>query len=109
MSGLHPESQVFRHCHVREEGIVLEDHGQVPVLRHDAVHRLAADAYDAPRGSLETGQHAQCRRLATPRRADHDEELTVFDLEVEVVDGGRSLPLKSFVTPSKTIFATTCS
>src|SRR6185312_1357142 len=37
---------------------------------------------------LETGQHAQAGRLATARGADEDEELTVTDLEIELVDRG---------------------
>ncbi len=41
--------------------------------------------------SSRPGQHAQRRRLATPRRPDEHHELAVLDVEVEVVDGARAV------------------
>jgi hypothetical protein len=69
------------------EGVALEDHRQVPVLRVDAVDPAVPDADGPLGGLLEAGDHAQGRGLATARRAEQDEELPVLHLEVEVVDG----------------------
>src|SRR5690606_22855334 len=78
---------VLAHRHVRVEGVVLEDHRDVAVLRCPLVDHLAADL-QLPRGDvLEAGDHPQRGRLAAARGADQDHELAVADLQVHVLDG----------------------
>ena len=71
---------------VRIERVVLEDHGDVAVLRSRVRDVAAADPDAALVDVLETGEHAQRGRLPRARRADEHHELAVLDVEVESVD-----------------------
>jgi hypothetical protein len=88
---LEGESDVLPNGHVGIQGVVLEDHGDVSVARRDVVDDLVADAQLALGDLLEAGEHAQRRRLAAAGRADEDHELTVGDVEIQVVDRFRSV------------------
>jgi hypothetical protein len=72
---------------VRVQGVVLEDHRDVAVLRGEVVDHLAADLQVALGDVLQPGDHPQRRRLPAARRADEDHELRVADLQVHVLDG----------------------
>ena len=88
---LEREADVRAHRHMRVERVVLEHHCDVTVDRVEVVDDHVADEDLAGGGTFEAGQHAQCRRLAAARRPHEDHELAVRDLEVEVVDGDRSV------------------
>ncbi len=53
-------------------------------MRH--IHAIDQNASLARR--FEAAQHAQKRRLAAARSAQQREELTLFDLEIDLVDRG---------------------
>ncbi len=78
------EGHVVVNRHVRVEGVVLEHHGDVAVLRCDIVDDLVADHHRALGDVLETGDHPENCRFAASGRAHENEELAIFDLEVEV-------------------------
>ena len=84
----HPQSvlDVLGHGHVREEGVVLEDRVDRPLGGSDARHVDALQLDAAGVGTLEAGDHAQRRRLARARRAEHREELARADVEVDTRD-----------------------
>jgi hypothetical protein len=82
----HAEGHVVAHLHVRVERVVLEDHGDVALLRRHVVHDLAADLDLAAADLLEPRDHAQQRRLAAPRGADQHRELAVGDVDVDAAD-----------------------
>ncbi len=85
---LQPVAEVLAHGHVWVEGVGLEDHGDVAILRREVGDVALADR-DLPVGHLlETRDHPQERRFPASRRADEDEELAVGDLERYAVDGG---------------------
>ncbi len=88
----HPqaEGEIVEHGHVRVERVGLEDHGDVAVARGHVVDHLVADPDRAFAELLESGQHAQRRRLAAAGRTDHDHELRVLDVEVQVIDSDRA-------------------
>ena len=48
---------------------------------------LAADGDGSLVDFFETGEHPQRRRLSAAGRADEDEEFTILDVEIELVDG----------------------
>ena len=78
------ESHVLINGHVGVKGVVLEDHGNVPVFGGKVVDHLVVDE-DIPGGDvLEAGHHAQGGRLAATAGADQDHELFVRDLQVEI-------------------------
>ena len=86
---LHPEAvlDVLAHVHVREQGVVLEHRVDVTVVGGQVRDVAALEEYGARRRHLEAGDHAQDRRLARARGAEHGEELAVADDEVHRVDG----------------------
>jgi hypothetical protein len=82
-----PEREVRGDRHVRVQRVVLEDHGEVAVLWRD-VSDVPLAEYDASfRDCLEPRDQPEERRLAAAGRADEHEELTVGDLEGDVVHG----------------------
>ena len=91
LAELQRKGQVVVDRHVRVEGIALEDHGDVSVLRGDIVHERAADVELAARYLLEARHHAQRRGLTAARGTYEHHELTVRDLEVKVLHGDDAL------------------
>ena len=78
------------------EGIVLEDHGDVPILGRNAVDHLAADG-DLPFGDLlQAGDHAQGGGLAAAGGANQDDELLILDLHAEVLHRHHGLVVDLF-------------
>ena len=72
--------------HVRVEGVVLEHHGNVAVLRLEVRDAALADGDVALADGLQPGHHAQQGRLAAAGGADDDDELAVLHVHVEAVD-----------------------
>ncbi|ELY39605.1 phenol hydroxylase [Natronorubrum tibetense GA33] len=87
--GTHPKSEL----HVLEDGfvgverVVLEYHRDIPVFRVDVRDVLVADRDRSSGGLLEAGQHSERRRLSATGRTDDGNELAVFDIEIQIVDG----------------------
>jgi hypothetical protein len=79
--------QVPAHAAVRVQSVALEDHGEVALARFLVVDPLTGDLQVAAGDVLEAGGHPQQGRLAAARRAHQDEELALFDLEAELLDG----------------------
>jgi hypothetical protein len=87
------------HCfadgHVRPERVRLEDHPDVPFVGRNVDAARSVEDGAVAEGDLallrrlEAGDATQRRRLAAPTRPQQDEELTLFDLELEVVDRRR--------------------
>ena len=88
LAQLQGEGHVLIYGHVGVQGVALEDHGDVPVLRLHVVHPLAADDQIALGDILQAGDHPQRGGLAAAGGADQDDELLVRNLQVEVVNRG---------------------
>jgi hypothetical protein len=84
---------VLERRHVRPQRIRLEDHADVAALRWhlDGVlrgeDRPLGDGDGPLVGGLEPGDRPQQRRLAAAARAQQNHEITLRDLEGDVVDG----------------------
>ncbi|MNT53635.1 hypothetical protein D3C72_1907270 [compost metagenome] len=78
---------VVGEVHVRVERIVLEDHGDLPVLRVQIGHVLAADQHLAGGRRFEPGDHAQACGLAAAGWTEQADELAVGDREADVGQG----------------------
>ena len=94
------EGDVLLHVHVREERIGLEHHVDGPLVgrRRGDVHAVDPDA--ALGRALESGHHAQQRRLAGARAAEQAEDLAAVDVERDVVDGDEvAEPLGQLLEP----------
>ena len=84
---LESERHVLEDVHVRIEGVVLEDHGDVPLRGGDVVDDSSADLDRSVRDRFEAGGHSQCGCLAAAGRADEHNEFTVADRQIQLVDG----------------------
>ena len=85
--GLQRKGDVFAHRHVRIERKELEDEGNVPLAWMAPGHIFAIDQDSATRDSLQTGDHAQGRRLAAAGWAQQHHKLAVLDGQVHRLDG----------------------
>ena len=88
---LEGEGHVIINGHVGIERVVLEDHGDVAVLRGDVVHELAVDIKFTLGDLFQTGDHAERCGFAAAGRADEDDKLPVFDVQIELLDGDDAL------------------
>ena len=88
---LQGEGHVIINGHVGIQSIVLEDHGDIAVLRGHIVHELAVDIQLALGDLFETCDHAQRGGLAAAGRADEDDEFLVRDVQVEFLHGDDAL------------------
>ena len=80
------ESDVLAHAEVREERVALEDRVHAAPVRRQRRDLDAVEEDATPVGPLETGEHAQQRRLAAAARAEQREELALLDVEGNAVD-----------------------
>ena len=88
---LQGEGHVIINGHVGIQSVVLEDHGDVAVLRGHVVHELAVDVQLALGDLFQTCDHAQRRGLAAAGRADENDEFLIGDVEVELLHGDDAL------------------
>src|SRR5579862_25688 len=89
-----PERDVVVHRHVREQGVLLEDHVHGPPVRRHRRHVVAVEQYAARVRRDEPGDHPQRRRLAAAARAEQREELALGDVDAHVVHRVRAgIPL----------------
>ena len=72
---------------MRVEGVVLEDHRDVAILRSDVRHVAVADEDRAVADLLEPRYATEEGRLPAAGRADEHHELPVLDRQVDAVDG----------------------
>jgi hypothetical protein len=73
---------------VRPQGIVLEDHADVPLVRAERIDAASAEPDLAFVGLVEPGDQAEEGRLAAAGGAEQGEELTLLDLQGNPVDRG---------------------
>ena len=88
---LQGEGHVFVHGHVGVQGVVLEHHGDIPILGLHIVHQLVADPQLAGGDVLQTGDHTQGGGLAAAGGAHQHDELLVGDLQTELLDSHNAL------------------
>src|SRR5215217_534921 len=88
---LEREAHVFPHVHVRVEGVVLEDHRNVPLARRKLVDDLIPYENLAAAYVLKAGDHAQGRGLSATGRPDEDHKLPVRNIQVHLVDSDHVL------------------
>ena len=82
-----PKQTLSHDGEVREEGVVLEDGVDRPLVGGNAGDRLVGEEDLALGRLIEAGDHAQRGRLAAAGRAEHREELALLDLDAHVLDG----------------------
>jgi hypothetical protein len=88
---LEGEAHVAADRHVRVQGVVLEDHGDVTLTWRQVVDGSLPDVERSIGDLLEAGDHAECSGLSTAGRADEHHELSIGDFKVEATDGNRTV------------------
>src|SRR5690606_5641516 len=78
--------QVFGHCHMRKQGIVLEDHADVSLMRGYLRDRAAINGYLATGDIFKACQHHEHGGLSRSRGTEQGNEFALIYSEVEVVD-----------------------
>ena len=86
LSQLEPEGHVLVYRHMGIQRVVLEHHGDVPVLRRDVIHAFSINMNLAGRHFFQTGDHSKRCGLAAAGGADKHDELPVLDFQVDVTD-----------------------
>ena len=71
---------------MRIQGIVLENHGDVAILRLHVGDVGITDQDTALIDFLQAGQHTKSRRLTATRGTNQDEELAILDFKVQIPD-----------------------
>src|SRR4029453_5334963 len=87
LAQLQPEGEVVVDAHVRIEGVALEDHRDVAVLRGHLVHDPVADQEASIGDLLQSGDAPKRGGLPAAGWTYQADELAIADLEIEVVDG----------------------
>ena len=95
---LQPEGDVLLHRHLREQRIGLEHHVERTLVRQQIVQRLAVEHDAAAAGLFEPAQAAQQRGFAAARAAEQREDLTLADIQIDVVE--RDEPIELLAQPS---------
>ena len=78
---LEREGHVAVDVHVRIEGVILEDHRHVALVRRPVGDALCVEEDLATGGGLQPGDQVERRRLAAPRGPEERDECPVVDLE----------------------------
>ena len=82
------EGDVLEHRHVREEGVVLEDHADVALVRRHPRDRVPVDEDLAGVGEQEPGDEVEGRGLARTARAQECDEAPGRDGQAHLLDRG---------------------
>jgi hypothetical protein len=88
LAALEAERDVAAHVEVLEERVALEHRVDVAPVRRHVGDGLALEQDPSLARLLESGDHAQRRRLAAARGAEQGEELAAGDREVHVAHRG---------------------
>src|SRR5690606_12988092 len=82
------EAHVVSNRHVRVKRVVLENHGDVAVLRRNVSDVAVADQDAAGVDIFQAGEHAQGGGLSATGRSNENEEFAIGDINVELVNSG---------------------
>ena len=93
LSHLDPEQDVLAHAEMREQRVRLEHHRDAPLGRSETGDVAAVDHDPAFRRRVESGDHAQRRRLAAARGPEQDHQLARRGGEARPVDRPGAAPM----------------
>ena len=79
------EGHVLKDIHVGEQGVLLKDGIDLPLMGRNVINPHAVEEHIAGGGLLKAADDTKCRGLATPGGAKQREEFLVIDIKVDVV------------------------
>ena len=84
-SQFQPEGHVFVDGHMGVQGVVLEDHRDVPVFGREVVRQASVNVDFPPGHVLQAGNQSEGGRFSASRRPDQHDELPIVNVEAEVL------------------------
>ena len=91
LAQLEPEGHVIVNGHVGVQGVVLEYHGDIPILGGNVVDQLAVDIQLTAGDLLQTGDHPQGGGFTAAGGADQYDKFVILDLQVKILDSQNAL------------------
>src|SRR5437588_531809 len=79
-------TDIFSHSHFREERVRLKDHARSSFACRQFGHILSVEHYPPRIWHFETGDYPQDSCLAAAGSAEQDDDLTLGDLEIDIVE-----------------------
>ena len=76
---------------MRIQCIVLENHGNIPVLRFHVIHQFPINIKFSGRNILQTGNHTKCRGFTAAGRSYENNKFLVCNLQVKVFNRYKSV------------------
>ena len=83
--GFERENDILENRHMRVEGVVLKNHGDLSNARWQFVHYLIVDENLSRARPFEAGDHPQKRRLPATRGTQQHEELPLTSTEIDAI------------------------
>ena len=71
---------------MRIQGVVLEYHGEIAVLRRYIIGKTISDINVAGGHFFQAGDHSQCCGFSATARPDNHHELAIGNIQIEIVD-----------------------
>ena len=84
---LQSEGDIPRHGEVRPEGVALEHHARVALVRRDMGHIVLVEKNAPLLGHVKSGDVAEQGGLAAAARAEQEKELAFLDAQIDPVQG----------------------
>ena len=84
LAELQTKCHVVKYGHMRIQGIVLENHGNISVLRVYVIHNLSVNFQRAGRNFLQTCNHTKRGRFSASGRTDENNEFLVSDFQIKI-------------------------
>ncbi len=84
LAELKTKGHVVIYSHVRIQGVVLENHGDIAILGSYVVYELVADVKLAVGDLFKTCYHSKSGGLSAARGADQNDKFLIFDVEAEI-------------------------
>jgi len=84
LAELKTESHVIINSHVRIQGVVLENHGDVAILGRYVVYELIADVEFAVGDLFKTRDHSQSGGFSAAGRTYENDKFLIFDVQAEI-------------------------
>ena len=84
LAELKTESHVIINSHVRIQGVVLENHGDVAILGSNVVDEFVADVELTVGDLFETSNHSQGGGFSAAGRTYENDKFLIFDVQAEI-------------------------
>src|SRR5690606_32643955 len=81
-AGTQAVGDIVEHAQMRKDGVVLENHARIALMRRHVVDDPVTEAYMTGGLLHETGDHAQKRGFPASARSEQGKELTLGDFKI---------------------------